>query len=68
MRTQGLSPVTPEEGQTVAREIGAKGYLECSAMTGQGVARVFEEAWRVCAKAGGGPRRREGDRRKCVLL
>lgn len=68
MRTQGLAPITAEEGAQVAREIGAKGYVECSAMTGEGVERVFEEAWRVCAKTGGLKRRAERERRKCVVL
>jgi Rho family protein len=69
MRTQGQAPVTPEEGAAVAREIGAKAYLECSAMTGEGVARVFEEAWRVCARTGMGVRKRgQGEKRKCVVL
>lgn len=69
MRTQGQAPVTPEEGAAVAREIGAKAYLECSAMTGEGVARVFEEAWRACARTGMGVRKRgQGEKRKCVVL
>jgi Rho family protein len=37
---QGQAPVAPEQGQAVAREIGAR-YVECSAKTGVGVQEVF---------------------------
>lgn len=42
---QGTTPVTPEQGAAVAKEIGAK-YMECSAKTGQGVRDVFALALR----------------------
>ncbi|KAL7748739.1 GTP-binding protein Rho1 [Sorochytrium milnesiophthora] len=40
-------PVTPEEGAAVADRIGAKFYLECSAMLNEGVREVFEHATRA---------------------
>lgn len=39
--------VTSQEGQTMANEIGAVTYLECSADTEQGVEAVFDAAVRV---------------------
>lgn len=42
---QGTTPVTPEQGAAIAKEIGAK-YMECSAKTGQGVRDVFALALR----------------------
>ncbi|KAJ9115704.1 hypothetical protein QFC20_001031 [Naganishia adeliensis] len=69
MRAQGTTPITKEEGEAVAREIGARAYLECSSRTGQGVAEVFEEALRLCLK-GRRSSSRAADRRKkkCVVL
>jgi len=46
LRRTNQRPVAPEEGVAVATEIGAKMYLECSALTGEGVQVVFQEAAR----------------------
>ncbi|EDO18376.1 hypothetical protein Kpol_1013p48 [Vanderwaltozyma polyspora DSM 70294] len=43
----GKEPVTTEEGQTVATQIGAFKYIECSAKTGYGVRELFEVATRA---------------------
>ena len=40
--------VTPEEGKKIAKKIGAYGYLECSAITREGVVEVFTMAARIC--------------------
>lgn len=75
MASQGQQPIQPAEGEQVAREIGARRYLECSAKTRSGVAEVFDaalrealgksplkEAWKA---AGPGQTSRK---RKCVVL
>ncbi|KAK3994458.1 P-loop containing nucleoside triphosphate hydrolase protein [Cladorrhinum sp. PSN332] len=44
---QSQRPISSEEGENVARQIGASKYLECSALTGEGVREVFEWATRL---------------------
>ncbi|KAI3573237.1 P-loop containing nucleoside triphosphate hydrolase protein [Fusarium oxysporum f. sp. albedinis] len=43
--------VTEHEGEIVAYEIGAKMYLECSSLSGEGVDTVFEIASRIALLA-----------------
>lgn len=40
------SSISTLEGQKLADELGAAGYYECSARTGQGVKNVFDNAIR----------------------
>jgi len=61
---QGQTAVTPEQGEAVAKEIGAK-YMECSAKTGQGVKDVFNAALKESVK---GRRWTVKPTRKCVVL
>ncbi len=64
---------TPEMGTKLAEQINAKMYLECSALTQEGLKRVFEEAIRSVIgrpdqpAQGGKP---SGSKRpkKCLLL
>jgi len=51
LRTQGLSPITRELGETLSKEIGTSGYVECSALTQKGLKQVFDEAARVVVGA-----------------
>ena len=47
MRKKSLQFTTPNQGNETARQIGARKYLECSSLTGEGVDDVFEAATRA---------------------
>ncbi|CAH1759685.1 8940_t:CDS:2 [Entrophospora sp. SA101] len=64
MRNKGLSFVDPKQGETMAQQIGAKRYIECSALTGENVDQVFEVASRNALLVGG-PGNNNGC---CVIL
>lgn len=43
LKTQGLTPVTPEQGKAVAKKMGAL-YMECSSKEQDGVEEIFDLA------------------------
>ena len=47
MRKKSQRFLTENEANNAAREIGARKYLECSSLTGEGVDDVFEAATRA---------------------
>lgn len=47
MRKKSLKFVTAKEGNETSVEVGARKYLECSSLTGEGVDDVFEAATRA---------------------
>lgn len=79
LKTQGLTPVTPEQGQAVAQRMGAA-YIECSSKEMTGVDEVFElavntavgvedETYSTPGPSGKGPSgRRRVKKRTCKIL
>ncbi|KAF2668679.1 ras-domain-containing protein [Microthyrium microscopicum] len=47
----GQVPVTMDQGEDVAKRIGAVAYLECSAFTGEGVTEVFDHVAMVTTQS-----------------
>ena len=46
LREKNQTPITTEEGMDMAKQIGAVKYLECSALTQEGLGNVFEQVIR----------------------
>lgn len=64
MRRRGWKFVTPREGEQMAQLCGARKYLECSSLTGDGVDDVFEAATRAALLNNG----KQSDAGCCVIL
>jgi len=47
LKEANQEPISAEKGEALSKKIGAKKYLECSALTQEGLAKVFEEAVKV---------------------
>ena len=54
LERQGKRPISTAQGESKAKAIGAYRYLECSALTQEGLEEVFDEAARCCASNHGG--------------
>jgi len=67
---QGQQPLTEQDGERMKLSIGALQYLECSALTGQGLKDVFDTAIRIAIKGtrGAKPSKKSGSDRMCQLL
>jgi len=76
LRAGGRNQLGPELGKGLAKEIGAAGYLECSAKTGKGLESVFQEAIHASGAGKQEKRKQKGNIRNkmslkknsCILL
>jgi small GTP-binding protein len=55
--------ITSEAGDKMAKRIGAKAYLECSAKTGEGVEQVFQTAATIALRGTS-----KANHKSCILL
>lgn len=61
------APVTYEQGLTLAKEINAAKFVECSALTQQGLKQVFDECIRTVAEPADKPQKKK-KKSGCNLL
>ena len=47
LKARGLLPITREEGESLAKELKAVKYMECSAYTKVGLQEVFDEIFKI---------------------
>jgi len=64
LREKKLNCISEVQGQSLAKEIGAVKYLECSALTQKGLKNVFDETIRAVLY----PPPKKKEKRKCQLL
>jgi GTPase SAR1 family protein len=67
LRAEGKSPLTTADGQRLATELGALGYLECSALTQQGLKTVFDSAIKGALEADKPSGKKKGNG-KCAIM
>ena len=47
LQERNMAPVTPQMGQEMAKALGADAYMECSALSQEGLKEVFQTAMRT---------------------
>jgi len=65
LRAKKQSPVQREDGEALARELGAFKYLECSALVQTGLKQVFDEAIRCVIYHQNKPQKKSS---RCTIL
>ena len=67
LQGQGIKPVESQDGENLAKEIGAIKYMECSALNQKGLKNVFDEAIKAILrpKKTPAPKKKNND---CQLL
>ena len=67
----GEKPVTKKEAEDLAKELGDAPYVECSALTGQGLQEMMQTAINQSLSKGGASKGADGDKKgdkKCCIL
>ncbi|KAJ6563904.1 P-loop containing nucleoside triphosphate hydrolase protein [Mycena capillaripes] len=67
LRDEHEAPIQYEQGVQLQRDIGAAKYVECSALTQNGLNTVFDEAIRVVLNSPARPSLRKKSRSLCII-
>ena len=51
LRNQNMAPISTDQGQQLAKELGSAAYMECSALTQKGLKEIFDTAARIVVGA-----------------
>jgi len=65
LKTQGMTPVTPSQGQSVANKMQAR-YMECSSKAGTGVEDVFDMA--ISMAIGDVQTKKKPKKKGCIIV
>lgn len=73
LKKQDLAPVTREMGEALAREVNAYQYMECSALSQEGLKELFDTAARLVIKnledeEDGAPKKETADSKCCAVM
>ena len=68
LRAEGKQPLSTSDGQRLAQELGAIGYLECSALTQQGLKGVFDASIKGALQGMERPAEKAGRAKKCAVM
>jgi len=65
LKNKSMAPLTKDQGEKMSKEIHALKYMECSALTQEGLKEVFDTAIQACLFA---DEFKKSQRRTCMLL
>jgi len=65
LKSKGMTALSSQQGEKIARDVGAIKYMECSALTQKGLKEVFDLAIQACLFA---DELKKNGRRGCTLL
>lgn len=72
LKKEGKAPITEAEANAMVKDLGAIKFLECSALTRQGLKNVFDEALTSVVgdnkKNGGAGAAKSNKKKNCALL
>lgn len=68
LNKKGMAPITSDQGLAKSQFIKAKMHMECSALTQEGLKKVFDEAIRLAIAQHNPVKRKSGKKKKCAIL